>query len=701
MKLRKYGFVGAVLFFSSQLQGQISAPEVKPALASPAAPTIDEGPKSIKIIYASSSWNIDPKQLDTAFLLLKDSTSGQIAKIILEETEPDSATFTGQFQLEFSSSSKFKPEVYIPPQSLRSSAAGSSRFFSLIQQSRLQKKPLVFRKDADGRQLVDVYDTMEQANRAKKVHESESVVPTAHTGDDTEQPPVPTETEKSLNAATNQRELQRIRGEQLERQRALQKEKEFNSLPPAERENRRNQAEVLAHEGINHFTANQFIEAEAKFKQAADLNPTEKSFYFFYATTLYRNSKFNEALVAFRLSSPPQDKEEEREYYIASCHYALNEYSSALDIFKKIKNTEGSTYAASAAFYEGLILLNQDKLDESKTSFEFVLDKSQDAEMDKQAELYIEKIMAMQRFKEEAKKKFFFNAMLGAMYDSNVLLAPDNVTSQGTSLQKGSPRLLFSGGGKYRLSYSSTDDVALALNTVYLYSTDTAVATADAAILNGGLPWTRKGIWREKGYNLVIKPNYEIVLMDPAASGQTPLMPVILVSPILNADLTRVNSDKKFTTYSLEVRSDDSRLPTVAPLNENETDAMRYQAKLSQTYLLDDSKKKMLLAGLGVVFNDAKGSNRKYMRYQGNVSFVAPTSWDALWNASLLIYQLNYDKATDKRKDFHVTLGAGFQKPINPNFSWGLMANVTENSSNVTSYDYSKYTVMTMASFNY
>lgn len=669
--------------------------------------------RNIKLIYASSSWNQDSTKIDTAFLFLRDRSSGKTAKIILDETEPDSSTFSGNFSLGFASSKDFFPEIYIPPQSLREGQSGLDKFYSLLKKKELQRKPIVLRKDKAGKQLLDVYDTNDQAERAKKVYEEElkktekaeakkvdlaQSVPEEATLEAAEMSERAKAFEKLAKEA-RERELERIRLEQIQRQKALEKERQAKAMSEAEQAKRKAQAQKLIGDAEALFRAGRFQEAEDKFEKAIEVNPFDKSYYYSYAITLYRNEKYNEAMVAMKMAPETAETAQERMYYVALIHYRLNEFTEAIANFQNLKQMKHPILSSSSAFYEGLIYFSQEDLEASQAAFEYVLDNSQDPALDKQAEEYIERILTVKKYKELAKQKIFLNGTFGAMYDSNVTLAPDNVSSQGTSLQKGSPRALFSGGGQYRFLYTPENELRAGLNAVYLYSTDSSVATADAAVFNFNLPWTNKGLIQKKGYSLNVKPSYEVILLDPTASGQTPFMPVAFQSAIVNTDITLINNQKWFSTYGLEVRSDDSRLVD-ASADEN-SDALKYTLKTNQTLLLDDSKKKVLVGSLGLVMNDAKGKNKQYFRYQGSATYVAPTNWDAAWNLGLAVYQLEYPDNSNNRKDFNVSLTSGFQKPLKEWFIWGVTANYMKNASNVEANDYSKYMVLTTATFNY
>ena len=124
--------------------------------------------------------------------------------------------------------------------------------------------------------------------------------------------------------------------------------------------------------------------------------------------TLYRNEKFNEALVIFKIIEDEEQYKAEKPYYMGLTHYRLNELDAALAQFQEVKKHNHEVLSPAASFYEGLILFNQEKYEEAKAPFEFVLDNSKNPKLDEKAESYLDKIAGLMIFKKKQSKKNSF-----------------------------------------------------------------------------------------------------------------------------------------------------------------------------------------------------------------------------------------------------------------------------------------------------
>lgn len=679
-----------------------------------------------KIVYGSSPWNIDSTKIDSAFLFMRDKSSGKVVKILLEESEPDSSIFEGHFQLQMKGGQAIDPEVYIPPKDMRDTDKAISRFYQLLEQKRITGKPLIIKKDETGSTVYDVYDTKEQAHRAQVAYLDEQKA----RSEMSKPAPKPIASEKVLESVNieksgasaqaqeaaaiadqkalldklafdaAQREAERVRLEQIERQKAEERQRKTKELGARQRAEQKRIAEEYAQKALQHYQAGEFPLAEENFAKSVELDPENKQHYFRYGVSLYRNNKFNEALVVLKLTKDDPETSLEKKYYMGLIHMRLKELDPALGLMREVAAAKQPVMSPSASFYEGVILFTQEQYESAKASFETVLDTSKDPRLDEQAEEYIERITLMAQQARIRGKKFLFSGTTGVMYDSNVLLESEtNVTSQGDATDSADFRLLVAGDGEYRPVSTQSKDFGVKGTLYYLYSFKDEVSLADPFLINVSAPYTHKGTAMGRGYKLSIKPAYEIVHMDANDDGTREN---ILNSIILFADNTFVMRPTWFASYIVELRQDDSRTETTTAADN--ADAMKSTLKTTQTFIINKARKEIVSGTLGYTVNDAKGDAKYYSRIDLGTTYFRPFQWGkekATWLAGLSVYTLDYSKATPKRKDVNTTFTTGFSKPVKDWMSWGVIATYSSNASNSTTNDYSKYTVMTTATFNY
>lgn len=661
----------------------------------------------IYITYGSASWNTDSSKVDSAYLLMRDKNTSKIVQIQLEETEPDSSQFRGQFSVALGS--QIAPEVFVPPKEIRFLDRDNRKFYEMVQKNKLERKPAIQKKNEKGHVLFDVYDTREQAAAALKAYQEQlklakeqeerkllEPVPGKASMEAAQQAERQAYLDKlAMEAAKNEQE--RIRLEQIERQRALERERLAKQASQQERARRQAQSQELENEALAFYNQGEFESAATKFKESVELDPENNSVYYKYGISLYRLNKFNEALVILKLAQVDEANELEKKYYMGLIHYRLGEIDPALRLFGEVARSKDKVMAPSASFYQGVVYFAQEKYEEAKKSFEVVLDTSSDPRLDEQAEEYIDKIAQAMIFKKLRENKWTASGTLGLLYDSNVLLAPDNVSTQGSATDIADFRLLTVADLEYRPVLNAHHEWRAKANVTMINSAQTKAAPADPWLYSLNLPYTYKGTLWKKGYKLSAQPGYEILYMDPTEAGKKTQ---ILASPFLSLDNMFVMRRNWFSNYILELRLDDSNLP--ASLNAtgpDNSDATKVTLKTNQTFLMDKAGKEAMVATLGLVQNAAKGDNKKYQRYDAGVIYVRPTKWGAAWNIGLSIFKLHFPDAQDERKDFNTTLTTGITKPVRDWVTWGIMGSYSSNASNIEANHYSKYTIMTTATF--
>ncbi len=497
-----------------------------------------------------------------------------------------------------------------------------------------------------------------------------------------------------LASEAAKRESERVRLEQIEKQKAEERLEAAKRASEKERAERKARAIVLAAEAMQLFNEAKFAESEAKFKEAVDLDPENRSYYFKYGAALYRNGKYNEALVIFGLADADPKNQNEKNYFIGLCHYRLKELPAALSNFTSVASTNDPVMAPSSEFYRGVIFFVQEKFTEAKISFEKVIDTSSDPKLDQQAEEYLENISAQLALAKLRENKFTFIGTVGAIFDSNVLLAPDNAaTTEVTDIRD--VRLLTVGGLEYRPLLRDKHELFVNADATLINSKNPDASSADPFLYTLGVPYSFKGAIGSKGLKTTLKPGYEQLYM---ATGGASTKTISFISYFLLWDTTLVMNPTWFANYSIEYRRDDARALNFDQGDED-ADATRFTLRTNQTFFLDKGRKRAVIGSLGYVGNSALGRNKTYKRFEAGVTFTKPAFWDTTWNIGLNFFKLDYPDAIKKRNDVDLTLSSGLTKPIKEWLIWGLSGNYTNNDSNVDAQAFTKYTIMTTATF--
>ena len=667
---------------------------------------------TLKIIYGSNPWNTDSTKIDTAYIYVRDGSTGRMVKILLEETEPDSSTFQGQFSLGWAGMEEVYREVYVPPMKLRKGEKASQIFAKLIRANKVPRKPIVFKRTKSGTQVLDVYDTKKQAKSAFKSYKKQKKLEKqqANAAKSLVKPiPSKSQLELAYELAKKQaiakalakaaaRESNRVRMEQLEKQKRAQELKKLKQLRAEELAARKKKADELSKQAIAAFQKGQYLLAEDLFRKAIKLDPANRGYYYYYGVTLFKNEKFNEALVTLKLSNPPEGEKINRDYFMGLTHFKLKELDAALKIFAKVRKRKHKVLSPSAAFYQGLINFSLEKYAKAKEPFEWVIDNSSDPRLDTKAERYLERIAGLMAFKKKQSENILLNAMFGAQYDSNVLYTPDGTSSSGTSSDLGGFRGLGSGSLEYRPLYSRTSEFSTKLNLMAMYSLNSAFSKSDPYMGTLSTPYAMKGLWSKMGYKFLITPAYEMLYMDANDDGTAESL---MNSIKIDMALTLVMSGTWFSAYKIDARQDDSLASDSS--GDTDADSTKIALKTSQTFLLDKSKKTALIVGGGYTLNSAVGKDKVFNRIDLSVLYSTPfNSWkDASWNTGLAVYSLNYPDATTTRQDSNITVTGGIAKPWNKSVSWGVNGSFVSNQSDNASNQYSKYTVMGTLSYKF
>ncbi len=705
----------AFSWFSAAAQAQPKSAKAAPKqLPKKAAPTQPSASKSaakkgsagrigldtarmLRLNYGFPKWNKSPIAIDTASVLMREGSTGRIVQIQLEETAPDSSIFTGLYSVQWESISKMAPEFFAPPQELLETTQGLKKIQEMIAKKELKRNPFILRRGPGGSQMVEVFDSKDQARTAMKIYRderaslelqrqkvvSESALAAAEMAADA------AERESAAKAA-----MERVRIGQVESRKEMDREELFKQLPKAEQAKRKKEAAKLAAEALVAFKASDFPGAQKKFEAAVDLDPTEKGYSFQYGVTLFRNDKNNLSLVFLDLATGKDVNIVERDYYKALNYYKLKEFAHAKETFTKVQDAGNPDMSPSAAFYLGMLLYEDKDYEASKNQFQKVLDISKDPKLDASADAYIETILRLMQFEAERKRKWTLSATLGLNYDSNILQISDSQMDTGTASDTAGYRVLQQGSVKYRPVFSEKKEWATQLDIVNMYTVDDSFQSDDTLHKTDPLlatlifPYTFKGLVGGKGLKADIVPGYETLYM--AVESDT--TEEILASYFLNSLNTLVVNENWFSSYNLELRYDTSKLSSST--GDNDSTAFKAKLGFGNMLFVNKEKNKILTADLAYTSNQAKGANVVFDRLDLAVGYIAPAFWDLTYNPKLSYFMLNYTQNANGRSDQSYTASCSLSKKINDTFSSAFLMSYNINQSNVEAYTFKRISGM-------
>ena len=573
--------------------------------------------KQIIIEYGSTSWNQSSELIDTAYLFIRDKGSQKLLKVFLDETAPDSAIFKGVFSLSLESKRVY-PEVFIPPQNSRDEKSAAS-FSRLLLNGKTRRKPLFFRVE-NGKQIIDVFDTREQLSQAHRAYKEKiaaekaqkSLVKSIAKKEDL----AAQENVEKLSKVAEEKlieakmKAERIRLKQIEEQKMKERIEAEKLLAAKERRLRIKKAKRIARLAENQFINGKFKLAQENFEKSIDLNPNDKSYYFKYAVSLYRNQKINKSLVIFRMIENDGENTILKKYYMGLIHYRLKEFKQAVGYLSTVK-TSKDKLSPSAAFYLGVIHFYGEKWDASQNQFEFVLDHSKDPKLDQRAEEYIENIAQQKQYALKQKQRNDISASIGYMQDSNILLTTDTAIDQGTATSINGGRLVLSSNYAYRAIYKKSHSFSLNYDLYYVYSINPASSAADPFINTLSTPYSFNTKLFGKGFSTTLTPGYEVLFMEGTSGNDANGSGVrenILNSIFVSSKNLFIMSPTWFSKYTLELRSEDSLL--TSSTGDEDGDALKISFISEQSFFFDNLKKNGLVNTVSIILNQANGKKQ-------------------------------------------------------------------------------------------
>ncbi|MBX9769675.1 MAG: hypothetical protein K2X47_20525 [Bdellovibrionales bacterium] len=654
--------------------------------------------KSVIIEYEQAGWNKNPNEIESSRILVKDSKTGRVSQIELQETEPDSGKFSGAFVFNWDKGTEFKPDVYIPDPALFEREDGFRIIQAQMAAGQIASLPIVMREEDSGLQFLDVFDSQSAADAAE-LAETEKKIQKASTT---------AKTPKLMNdkvAASQILEASELAKIELERKKAaeeaIRKENEREKLLAEERrkkeeelkkmammaaeelKKRKEEAKKIAAQGLALYGKSEFVKSEAKFSQASQLDPENDSFYYSYGVVLYRNKKYNKSMTILEIAKVDETQRSERDFYIALCLYRMKDYEKAESKFNVIRAAKDKAYGASSAFYIGLLKFELLQYEKAKPFFEEVLDTSTDPKLDEQAENYIEQINRILEFARLKSKKFNLSLSFGGQYDSNILLISDSVLDAARPSEVGDVRTAAGAGLQYRPLFEKNLEWAMKVRFDNIRTLKAAFVQADPSILNASAPFTYKGTLIGKGYRLLATPAYEKLWLDVNADGT----PENFINSILfDINNSFVMNENWFFSPIIKIRSDTG--VTDATVN-----ATRLSLNLNNIWFFNKKKSQGLMSDVGYINNNSEGALFKFSRIDLSAIYLAPFILDTNSTIGLSMFSATYPSHPSSRQDFNVTIISGVSRPIATWLNLGINASYIINNSNVALNKYNKYVV--------
>lgn len=658
-------------------------------------------PLVIDFIY--EPWNKNPNSPDSAVLIIRNSQSNKTVKAILIEDGNNTNNFKGQFFINWETDgTTFQADVFSPPQKA-AKLSNSTSLDAMIKEGTLPRKPYFLRK-VNGQQKLSVFNSSDQAINAYNTFRQTVINGNSATSK-------PLIDKAALEAAHNaaiaaeqarlakiaqQQEL--IRQEQKEEAKRKQEElqRQQQAMASAERQRRKDQAKVLSKEALSLFQNQKYLDAETKFRQSIELDPGETNYSFQYGATLYKNQKYNEALIAFDLANDPKINQREKLFYQGLCHMKLKEFSAAVEKFNSVVTVNDDTLTPSASFFNGVIFFSQEKYILAKTSFEKTLDTSKDPQLDEQADNYIEQIANIEQFQQKLEKRFTTTLTTGIVYDSNILLV-SNSSSSPASATAGF-RSLLSANLEYRIIYSQSHELLANLSYSDIYSLDSkfkpssTLQLADPLVISAKLPYKWKGKFLEKPYLLNITPSFDTLRLNVDGTGSREYT---MGTTTLGTEQTFIVRDDYFTILKINWINEDSKIAS-----SGTADAKKILIGNNNLLFRDQKKTQAVILNWSYLMNQTTINDNIFAKLELAGGYLTPVFQKSSWTNMLIVSQSNFSKSSIHRKDSNMNINSSLGSPLTEKLQGAVALGYETNTSTLAASTYKKYTITATANWS-
>lgn len=607
---------------------------------------------------------------------VRDLDSQKIAQLSLKRQKDNGRVYSGFFVIQF-----FKGDN--APRTLEFFGTDKPYFTYVSEGSQVQKV-FLFASSAEMAKYIE-RDIILKERQGKKVESTAKVSSPAQLALVEKQVREQVRTQEQVQLSLEEQQA-RKRAEQLAQQ---------ERLSSAEKARKKSQAAELVSKADALYQQQNFEAAADQYEKAVELDPENDSYFYRFGVSLYKTNEFNKSLATLSMADVGDEQAVEKDYYIALNHLKLKDYDKALKKLNDVKEENDPNISPTASFFAGTIEYQQQKFPEARKSMEYVLDNSNDTQMDRAAEDMLEQIDRMENFYASKNEKYRFTFFAGPVYDQNVLnVATNNVATdvQAYRLNYGASAL----GVWYR---SPTSDLGTQLSVSDYYSTDTkfqgnaTLQTADPLEFAFTVPFHQEFVTKDRSYNWELTPAIKSIYMSPSGGTRSEIIRSTGISTSLAAPLSR----DLYLAGKLDFFADQSFLEGVAA--DDDQSGKKYSVTITPTKLLDLKGEKSISGDVGYLINQAEGKNYRYNRMAFGVTYGFPGLWKSNSTLRAEYAMQNYGEATTTRNDTTTSVTAGLNKDLTKKWNLNATLMYTIGSSEVDLYKYNK--IMAMGIFTY
>lgn len=457
------------------------------------------------------------------------------------------------------------------------------------------------------------------------------------------------------------------------------------------------QALSLLNNADRLYQKEQYEDALEAYEKAIQFDPSLDKAYYRYGVSLYKTENFEKSLTFLNLAEGGIDNPIEKEYYLGLNKMRLQKLDEAVGHFHYVKDENDPKLSPMAAFLAGNILFQTEKYEESKSNFEFVLDNSQDPELDRAAEAKIEEIDRILQFQASQKEYLRYSVFTGLGYDSNIL----NQIQQGTPTDNAGYRLNYglSLQGKFYQTYRTDFSGVLSFSDTYSmdknFKSSRSLQTADPQVLMIGLPFRTQFALAKRPMVWSLTPSTTSITMDPDQTSRRRIIQSTTLDTDLNFPwsghwLSGIRGQYNQDTSYLEVTDEDENLSST-----------RTTFGTTQTRILDARVGKSIGLDLAYAKTAAKGKNSSNDRTTIGLLYNYPIKWGEMQgNVKLEYMTLKYPTNSNNRSDTATSASLGVAKSFKSGLSLSGGYQYTANTSNVETYKYNKSIFNVMLSYS-